>query len=124
MLEEMRALITKHCSTLVVELEAIRDALDNLGQSNIDVTAVLAEAVERAHKIKGSSGTIGFPEISAAAAALEYCLRELVHRGGAIEADDRNRILSRYDRLDNLVRSVTPERSTLFNMQMPPNWRD
>lgn len=112
---EMRILITRHCETLRLEAEAVRVALERLNVPG--ATGVLESSVQAAHKIKGSSGTIGFLEVSEIAADLEMALRSFAAsgqspRGPALEGLRRH--------CGELVRAVSilqPEDSRLYDME-------
>lgn len=119
MLEQLSALIEKHCTTLTVELESVRNCLDRLDGSDQPVAEVIAEGIGLAHKIKGSSGSIGFPEISAAAALLERHLRSLAELDETLSPAQRDQVFAHYDGLARLIRQVSPEASTLYNAQFP-----
>jgi len=119
MLEQLRALIERHCTTLSVELEAVRTCLERLDEPDIAASEVIAEAIGLAHKIKGSSGSIGYPEISAAAALLEHYLRSLESLGEELGPVQRRQISAHFDGLERLIARISPEASTLYNAQFP-----
>jgi chemotaxis protein histidine kinase CheA len=119
MQDQLRALVTKHCETLTVELLEIKTCLDGLGQSDAADADAIAKGFAHAHKVKGSSGTLGFAEISAAAETLEHCLRDLDRNGAAIGPSERELIFGHYDHLARLISTISPEQSSLFNAQFP-----
>lgn len=119
MKEQLRALVAKHCRTIAYEAEAIRLCLNCFDQSATTKQDMLAEAIQHAHKIKGSSGTLGFPDISAAAACLERHFRVLVASDDEVGLAERVQIEAYYAVLDGLVAAATPEHSTLYNYQRP-----
>jgi chemotaxis protein histidine kinase CheA len=119
MQDQLRALVTKHCETLAVELLEIETCLDGLGQPGVADADAIANGFAHAHKVKGSSGSLGFAEISTAAETLEHCLRDLASNGAAIGPSEREQIFGHYDRLARLIDAIKPEQSTLFNAQFP-----
>lgn len=119
MQEQLRALVTKHCETLACELLEIKTCLDGLGQPVTADADAIANGYAHAHKVKGSSGSLGFAEISAAAETLEHCLRDLGRSGAAVGPSERELIFGHYDLLARLINAIEPEQSTLFNAQFP-----
>lgn len=119
MQEQLRELITRHCDTLAEEMEAVRTCIDRFDDPSIPVGDVINEGIELTHKIKGSSGSIGFPEISAASACLEHYLRSLATEAEEIDQEARETAAAHFQTLERLVAVVKPESSTLYNAQFP-----
>lgn len=119
MQDELRKLITRHCETLVTELTEVGLCLKKLNDAGGFEDEILAEGLETTHKIKGSSGTIGFPDISAAAKALEARLKEARAAAAPLSKQDWAEIAPLYKELHRLVHTATPEASTLYNVQLP-----
>lgn len=89
--------------------------LAELNMGGGDWQQALTGALELAHKIKGSSGTIGYAAISKVAEALEFHLRDLdaedVYPGdAALQTAD-----SLFAELNALLSDMKPEQSSLFN---------
>ncbi|MGP1396931.1 MAG: Hpt domain-containing protein [Inquilinaceae bacterium] len=119
MQDQVRALIERHCSTLKDEAAAVTAALSGWGATHAITPADLLDAVNHAHKIKGSSGSIGFGDVSAAAAALEQFLRDLNTQSAAPSAEDRAKANALNTRLQVLARDVKAEQSTLYHRRFP-----
>lgn len=115
MQEELRALIERHCATLGTEAAAVRACLGRLDDPTADATSVIAEGADLAHKIKGSSGSIGFREISQAAQTLEYCLRALCESEAAPTGRELDKARTLATDLEERVAAITPEQSMLYN---------
>lgn len=114
MQDEIRALVTRHCSTLKAEMAAVSRNMERLsGESPVAVDQALSGGIEAAHKIKGSSGSIGFKNISDAAALLEASLRR-VRDSGRYEEPIRTEVEQEVLALHDLVEHVRPEDSSLF----------
>ena len=120
MQQELRALIERHCHTLGDELAALAAELSRLDDPRCDNAEVIAEVIAHAHKIKGSSGSIGFASVSAAAALLENHLRGMATLGSASAAQDGAAVWQHLDTLARLVAAIRPEDSSLFNVTFPP----
>lgn len=119
MIEQLRALIARHCETLTNELSEIEASLNKLEHGDAPVLDVLREGIEKSHKVKGSSGTIGFAEISDLAAELEAFLRLQAGKSGAMTSADHVQINAKFQRLSQAIEQVSPEQSSLFNSQFP-----
>jgi HPt (histidine-containing phosphotransfer) domain-containing protein len=117
--DALRALIARHCETLRSELRGLRAVSQRLGDCPDDAGAAIADGLERAHKLKGSSGSLGYPEISVAAAEFENCLKMLEVATGNAAAMAVRETLSQFVVLEQLIVSVSPERSTLYNVILP-----
>ncbi|MEJ2229083.1 MAG: Hpt domain-containing protein [Alphaproteobacteria bacterium] len=113
--DQFRALITGHCETLACELLEIKTCLDGLGQPGVVEADAIAKGFALAHKVKGSSGTLGFAEICAAAETLEHYLRDLGKSGAALGPSEREQIFDHYDLLACRINAISPEQSSLFN---------
>ncbi len=115
MQNEVRALVERHCVTLRSELAEVDVSLEGLETKDVPtLMPLLFAGIERVHKIKGSSGSIGFTEISASAAQLEKNLREAYAQEGPDAALSQT-IASDLARLHELVNNVQPEQSRLWN---------
>ena len=112
--EQMRILIETHCSTLRDEAAMVQDCLDGLGDMSDDPRLIVAEGVGYAHHIKGSSGTIGFGDISEIAKSLEHHLRAMdqLDKPPTLEDIEVARELSK--KLSDAVATLKPEQSTLY----------
>lgn len=114
MQDELRALIERHCVTLIGEAAAVRDCLARLADPAADRAAVVAQGAGLAHKIKGSSGSIGFGEISRAAQALEVHLRELARLEGRLDEAQVERAIGLGRELEAQTAAIRPEHSALY----------
>lgn len=117
--DQLRALIERHCVTLNDEAAAIGTHIRQLEDAAIDSSEAISNAIAMAHKIKGSSGTIGFSAISSAAGSLESYLSALASTGMDPTAAQVNTVAGLFDELNTLVRTVSPESSTLYNAGIP-----
>lgn len=119
--DELCALITRHCATLRQEAAAVGEALSGWGGDDGADGAErgwLTAAIGSAHKIKGSSGSIGFMELSATATELETLLRDLSEQAVSPTADDRSRADALNERLTRQAAELRPEHSRLFDRRL------
>lgn len=114
MRDELIALLEKHSGTLRSEATKIETYLQNFGpdadNDQIQTTIYLV------HKIKGSSGALGFLPLSKSANTLEYALRDLNDR------QDRDLGIAEIHQLSAAfqqeIRDLDPEASTLFQSEI------
>jgi HPt (histidine-containing phosphotransfer) domain-containing protein len=111
---ELQMLIERHCHTIAGEVEAVCDSLAMLWASG--EAEAIRSSIEHAHKIVGSSGSIGFPEVSAAAAALERALKALPQDD--MTAGRRAPIMALFEQLKTSASSMAPEKSTLAKLDI------
>lgn len=115
MQDKLRQLISRHCTWLHDTMPALKHNLSPLiteGQADCD--AVRAAKVI-SHQIKGSSGSVGFKEISTAATNLDNHISKLMQATSLAEPDDRQLLENLCQELANIVATVTPETSALYN---------
>lgn len=112
---QIQEVILKHCLTLKNECKALGVVVRRIsGEGNI-VLDDLAEALQLAHRIKGSSGTIGYADISIAAEKLEFFLRDVAANKINLDTAGQDNILAFFAEMEILVDMMTPEQSTLYN---------
>lgn len=116
--DQLRALIERHCVTLRGHVEIIGRNLAHMSESSTRKPEALAEAESLAHQLKGSSGSIGFPQVSAAATALDEHLKQLCAAGGTVTAWEKDRLCSLYEELRNVTAAISPESSTLYALSV------
>ncbi len=119
MQNELRALVQRHCLTLAEELDTVRQCLTRLDDPRYADAEVLEDSIAHAHRIKGSSGSLGFADISTAAALLETHLKALAALP-AVSRESREEISAYLHRLSHLVETATPQNSSLYNVTIPP----
>jgi len=120
--DQLRALLTKHCGTINELVDRMAGLSAQASDASGDPTALVAEIRDIAHQVKGSSGSIGFADISEAAAQLHRQLQQLIQGGTHLESPDWQISLFLIIELQRLARDATPERSTLYNVDLsrPP----
>lgn len=112
-LSKLDVLIAHHCETLkemMNELTKLYRQGSSSGPPDAHTMGVL-------HKIKGSSGTIGFMNVNVAATSLEELLQASAANGWERDAY-RGEIEERLMSLENLVREIQPEQSSLFGRKI------
>ena len=112
---KVRQLLVKHCATLKLEIEEIGAIVTGLGTSADPRSKgrLLDDGISRAHKMKGSSGSIGFAKVSAAARQLEIDFRAA--NLPQAQSVTGQKIAESYSALAELISTVKPEDSRLFS---------
>ena len=119
MIDQLRKLIARHCETLQREVMEIEQSVTTI-LSETDPSAEHVQlAIAKAHKLKGGSGTIGFQEISETAAGLERALKMVAELRGPLPVEVKEEVAKLFARLADLIQTVQPEQSDLFNIQLP-----
>lgn len=115
MQEKLRKLIDRHCTWLHDTMPALRHNLSPLiTQGDADNDAVRAAKVI-SHQIKGSSGSVGFREISEAATRLDGHIGQLMEAKVTASPEDRQTLDTLCIELQNIVAIVEPQTSALYN---------
>jgi HPt (histidine-containing phosphotransfer) domain-containing protein len=113
---EIRKLLVTHCASLKKELEAVDASLVEITDPvSMVAKPDLTQSVVLIHKIKGSSGSIGFMDISAAAKRLETALRSAQDHG-TIDDETRWEIIESHATLSSLIATAQPQDSRLYNI--------
>ena len=107
--QEIMDLVRRHCSTLRQEFQEAEARFDALGSG--DSTRIEALTAQ-AHKIKGTSGTLGFGTVASSAERYEHALRALSAR--RLSGDDVADLRRMHADLGRTIAAVTPEQSSLF----------
>ncbi|MYM57441.1 Hpt domain-containing protein [Thalassovita mangrovi] len=113
--DKLRGLIALHCASLREEVQDLREVLARLRPPAGEAGGAISEGAGLVHKIKGSSGSIGFHEVGAVAQELETLLRGLERAGGTPDAGGIARALALVSELDALVAELRPEQSALYH---------
>lgn len=115
MQSEIQKLLERHCTSLARELEQLELSLAPLSDTTPEaMRPILAACFAQVHKIKGSSGSIGFMEVSAAAGGLEESLNR-ARSDGHLDALACQDIVDHLGALSSLVAIIRPEDSRFFS---------
>jgi HPt (histidine-containing phosphotransfer) domain-containing protein len=118
MQEQLRALIARNHAKLMQQLGVVSQLLAQTDASGALPQAVIAEMEGITHQMKGAAGSIGFPEISRAAAALDENLKALQKQHGAVPHDQLQTCVELLGALQRLARGTTPENSAHYNTDL------
>ncbi len=116
----LRDLLARHCSALARQTEE----LDQLLQQGLDPNCLSREPLLKArsitHQAKGTSGSVGFPAMSKAAAALDDLLKVLTTEVGWISPSNVQIAKTLFGQFKATGEACTPELSTLYNANLAP----
>ena len=118
----LRALIDKYCLTLEGQMRDLQDLLSGFSQSAIDGPVDVSAITELVHRIAGIGGSMGYPAVSDAAAALERVLRIIEKADGVADAETVGNVMTLFASLQFAAGMVTPETSTLHGKDL--GWLD
>ncbi len=116
MQEQLRALVERHLVHLVEQLATVTELLTPAGDTLPVIKAVEAQAIT--HQIKGTAGSMGFPEISAIATALDDSLKTLKAADAPIPLADLQPALEQLANLRRVSEATTPVMSKLYNADL------
>jgi HPt (histidine-containing phosphotransfer) domain-containing protein len=113
--DDLTEVLVRHRGWLAVRLEEIAACMEASLSPAAQTGTKLGHALEIVHQIKGTSGSIGFREVSSAAEALEAHLKSLAARRDADTPDEATaRAWDLLARLQEDADRAEPERSTLL----------
>ncbi len=116
--EELRALIERNYLKLCEQLDAVtRLLVERVPASALD-PASIAAAQGLTHQLRGAAGTIGFGQLSAAAAELDESLSRLLSDESPVPADRFERCLGLLVALRRIAEQTTPAMSALYGADL------
>ncbi|HKJ60844.1 MAG TPA: Hpt domain-containing protein [Hyphomicrobiales bacterium] len=115
MQNELRVLIERHCTTIRQYTDLIGGYLEE-GLCDFPASyRALIEAEKIAHQLKGSSGSIGFADVSAAATRLDEQLKILCGEENHLSQHEREKTAGLFQVLAEVSRTLTPNQSSLLH---------
>jgi len=111
----LNSLLEKHCKTIKSSVGAVGQLLEEISDGTTADPLASVEAAEAiAHQLKGSSGTAGFHDISAAATDLDDYLKVLCRTERHAVTGGIGEAVRLYNELAGVARNTTPAQSSLF----------
>lgn len=119
MQSELRALIERHRETVAQKVTTLGRLLTRLDDPGANPLAAIGEARDLAHQVAGSSGSIGFVRLSAAAETLENRLKSLEAAAVRPDRTERERLFALFGELGRITERTAPRDSHLYGADLP-----
>jgi len=116
MQEQLRALVERHLVNLAEQLVTVTQLLTPADETLPVAQVVEAEAIM--HQLKGTAGSMGFPDIGAVASALDENLKVLKTSSAPIPAAELAPALELLSTLQRVADNTTPAMSKLYNADL------
>ncbi len=116
--DQLRSILSRHCSALPDEIDSAAGAFAEAVLRRDAYDALTCKVIEIGHKINGSSGSLGFGRLSAAARQFEDALIE--SRATGVEPDE-SQVRTLHGLLDELkviAGRTVPEDSSLYQLDI------
>jgi CheY-like chemotaxis protein len=118
--DQLRALLRTHCVALSEQIGTVGTLLDE-GLDAKDGKAI-DNALSLTRQINGDSGSLGYPELAAAAASLGENLRRLADQSRPMSKNVAHESRKLFSQLKAAAMTSTPERSTLYDTSIPSDF--
>lgn len=125
--DKLRSLIKVHCVTIKDSVKELEASLAQLyGHTDRQSELIIEDARGLTHQLKGSSGSIGFRDVSNAAAILDDYLKSISGMDRSLTDFELQRVFHMLDKLKRETVTLSPEHSSLYNAQFdqPPRGPD
>jgi len=118
MQERLRDLVERHHVNLVEQIATVGRLLTPPEDGSPLPLPRIIEAQGITHQMKGTAGSMGFPDVGAAAATLDESLKSLEKGPGPIAPGQLQAALDLMSTLCSIAAATTPEMSTLYNADL------
>jgi HPt (histidine-containing phosphotransfer) domain-containing protein len=113
---QVRNLLERYCERLFDQIEILDEVLSN--KSNIGApSSTITGAREITHEMRGTAGSLGFPDIAALASALDDDLKRLVEQDG-ISAAQLGVSKALFVELRRIASQANPQKSLLYDADL------
>ena len=116
--EQLRALIRRNHAKLLEQMATVGCLLTPTEESGAVTLEAITEAENLTHQMKGAAGSIGFPEMGVAAAALDENLKELRKQVDAIPLEQLQASLELFAVLQRVAGETAPQTSRLYDTDL------
>ena len=116
--EQLQALLARHCASLTTEIPLIGAKFSQTMLAGDHYGELARETVEMVHKVTGSSGSLGFRELSSAARNFEEALNESAKSGDAAEESQIRGLHHLFSEMQRIAEHTKPEDSHLFGADL------
>lgn len=116
--EQLRALVHKHHGNFIEQIACVGRLLADRNGEGLAPSTSIVEAQGITHQMKGTAGSMGFADLSSAAAELDASLKQLKAVDGPVSAAQMEAAVERLTTLQSISAQTTPEMSTLYNADL------
>ena len=115
--EQLRDLLKRYCTNLFDQVEMLEQLILRSCDVSAQSSAPISKARDITHQMKGTSGSMGFPDLAAAASALDDHLKLLAkqERVSQLQLQISKEL---FVRLRKIASQITPQKSALFNADL------
>lgn len=117
--DQLRDLLKRHCTSLLDQIETLDQLISQNGDTSVQSSAPIAKAQNITHQMKGTSGSMGFLEVSSAASMLDDELK-LLAKQDRISQPQLQFSKDLLVRLRKIASQATPQKSTLYDADLAP----
>lgn len=117
-LEKLRSLVHKHHANFVAQVGAVDRLLNEQNAEGCVAHENVAKAQEITHQMKGTAGSMGFPELGNMAADLDIELKRLRRIDGPVAPAEMRDALALLAALRSAATQTTPEMSKLYDTDL------
>ena len=116
--KQMRDLLNRHCTNLLDQVEMVGQLLSQSCDVGTQSPTPIAQAQNITHQIIGATGSMGFPDVAAAASALDDNLKLLAAEQHGVSQSQLQVSKQLFERLQKIASQATPERSRLYDADL------
>jgi HPt (histidine-containing phosphotransfer) domain-containing protein len=116
--EQMRDLLKRHCANLLDQVEMVGQLLSQCCDVGTQSPTPIVQAQNITHQIIGTTGSMGFPDVAAAASALDDNLKLLAAKQQGASQSELQVSKQLFERLQKIASQATPERSRLYDADL------
>jgi HPt (histidine-containing phosphotransfer) domain-containing protein len=116
--QQMRDLLKRHCTNLLDQVEMVGQLLSQCCNVGTQSPTPIAKAQNITHQIIGTTGSMGFPDVAAAASALDDNLKLLAAKQQGASQSELQVSKQLFERLQKIASQATPEGSRLYDADL------
>ena len=116
--EQLQALLARHCESLTTEIPLIGAKFSQAVLTRGRYGELARETAEMVHKVNGSSGSLGFRELSSAARNFEEALNESAKSDNAPEESGIRELHHLFSQMQTIAEQTRLEDSPLFGIDL------
>jgi len=116
--EQLQALLTRHCTSLAANITSIGAKFSQAMLAGEHYRELTNETAELVHLVNGSSGSLGFRELSSVAQTFEEALNESAEFDVAPSEAEILGLHSLFSEMQRIAEQTKPEDSHLFGIDL------